>query len=534
MIQWGSVDFMKTLRVLHIEDNQDDSVLILRALRKNDFEVESSLVESPSGLADALNGHSWDIVLSDYSMPNFDGLSALQQVVKHDPDLPFILVSGAVGEELAVQLMREGAKDYIMKDQLGRLGPAVARELADSKVRREKNIVQQQKHELEEQLWQSQKMEAIGTLAGGIAHDFNNILTAIIGYSQLAEMDLKELPETKRKVGEVIKAGNRAKELVQHILTFSRQSEEDKNQLEVHLIVKEALKLLRASTPSTIKFKQDISIDSGSINANSTRIHQIIMNLCTNAYHAMSENGGVLTVALGQVQLKLGELAGQDNVPGTYVKLSVSDTGCGISDSIMSKIFDPYFTTKAQGVGTGLGLSLVMGIIKSHDGYITMQSKEGEGTTFNVYFPKISDVSSAASVVAGDQTMPVGGTESILVADDEEIIVQFTEEILRILGYTVTVAKDGEQALDFFKANPEKFDLLITDMTMPGMIGTDLARHVLQIKPDFPIILCTGHSDKVNQNIAKEIGIKEYRIKPIAGLELAKMVRQLLDSRKKI
>jgi signal transduction histidine kinase len=520
---------MKKLRVLHIEDNEDDSALILRALRKNNFEVESVLVDTSSDLQDALNGQGWDIVLSDHSMPNFDGLSALQQVAKHDPDLPFILVSGAVGEEVAVQLMREGAKDYIMKDHLGRLAPAVERELADSEVRREKNVVKQQKHELEAQLWQAQKMEAIGTLAGGIAHDFNNILTAIIGYSQLAEMDLAELPETKRKVSEVIKAGNRAKELVQHILTFSRQSEEDKNQLEIHLIVKEALKLLRASTPSTIEFKQDISTDSGCINANSTRIHQVIMNLCTNAYHAMSEGGGVLTVSLCSVRLALGELAGQDNPSGSYVKLSVGDTGCGISESIFAKIFDPYFTTKAQGVGTGLGLSLVMGIIKSHDGYITLQSEEGKGTTFNVYFPRVTDVSVAASAISGERLMPVGGTENILVADDEEIIVKFTEEILTILGYKVTVAKNGKVALDLFKAHPENFDLLITDMTMPEMVGTELSRQILEIKPDLPIILCTGHSDKVNLNIAKEIGIKEYRIKPVPGLDLAKIVRQLLD-----
>lgn len=515
-------------RILHIEDNRDDAALILRALKKGGLQVEMKRVETSGELKEALGDGPWDIVLSDYALPSFDGLAALKIIVAQAPDLPFILVSGAVGEETAVKIMKAGAKDYIMKDQLGRLVPAIEREFIEAKLRREKRSVENQRNKLEEQLWQAQKMEAIGTLAGGIAHDFNNILTAIIGYSELAERELETLPDTRRKVGEVIKAGNRAKELVQHILTFSRQKEQERKPLEIHLIINEALKLLRASTPSTIEFRQSISKDCGNVFANPSQIHQVVMNLCTNAYHAMTERGGTLTVSLAPARLSRGELKGEDNPPGEYVHLSVRDTGAGIPPAIIDKIFNPYFTTKAQGVGTGLGLSLVLGIVKSHAGFLTVRTDMGKGTVFDIYFPRSQEDLGLAAVTGGEEVLP-RGTENLLVVDDEMIIVQFSKEILEGLGYQVTAVQHSLEALNIFKSQPDKFAMVITDMTMPKMTGTQLSQELLKIRPDLPIILCTGHSDMVNSEIAGEIGIREYRVKPISGVELAHLIRKHLD-----
>jgi len=521
---------MKKLRILHIEDNNDDAFLVQRALKKGGYETDITLVDSALDLREALEkGGPWDVVLSDYALPNYDGLSALQQVIAHDSDIPFILVSGAVGEETAVEIMKTGAKDFIMKDNLGRLVPAIARELVDYQLRKDKSRVEQQKRDLETQLWQAQKMEAIGTLAGGVAHDFNNILTAIIGYSELAVRELDDRPETKRKIEEVVKAGNRARELVQHILAFSRKNEADRETIDMGDVVREALELLRATTPSNIEFNESISSDCGQVKANAIRIHQVILNLCTNSAYAMAEKGGVLTVSLAPVTLALGELKGRNNIPGDYVRLTISDTGTGIDEKIISKVFDPYFTTKPQGVGTGLGLALVLGIVKSHSGYITVESAKGEGTTFDIYFP-LDRSHMLPGLKGGDQAKATeGGNENILVVDDEEIIIQFTKEILEGLGYRVAVARDGVEAVNLFKEDPQKFDLMITDMTMPKMMGIELSRTVLQIRPDLPIILCTGHSDQVNADIASRVGIREYCMKPISGMEMARIVRRLLD-----
>jgi len=267
------------------------------------------------------------------------------------------------------------------------------------------------------------------------------------------------------------------------------------------------------------------------VKVNTIKVHQVILNLCTNAAYAMAEHGGILSVSLESVQLAMAELDGQENMPGEYVRLVISDTGVGIAKSIIPKVFDPYFTTKPQGVGTGLGLALVLGIVKSHSGYITVESEEGVGTTFKLYFPKSMNVAIASDLGLHTDAVPVGGSEDILVVDDEEIIIQFTKEILEDLGYSIEIARDGLEALAIFKKDPERFKLMITDMTMPKMVGTELSQEVLKIRADLPIILCTGHSDQVNEKIAQEVGIRDYCMKPLSGMELAGRVRKLLDGR---
>ena len=381
--------------------------------------------------------------------------------------------------------------------------------------------------QLQRQFRQAQKMEAIGTLAGGIAHDFNNILSAIIGYSELAIMQTGD-PKTKKSIEAIMKAGRRATELVSQILAFSRQKEQEYKPVQVRLIAKEVVKLLRASIPATIEIRQYIASDS-LVLADPTQIHQMIMNLCTNANHAMEEKGGVLTIELNDVVLDENFTLAQPGMkPGKYLKLSVSDTGCGMSQEVMERIFDPFFTTKPPGKGTGMGLSVLHGIIKSYRGTVTVESQLGKGTTFCVYIPVYRKQSAPQKIE--DHTLATGN-EKILFVDDEEIIVNMTAEILKRLGYQVTSLTDSRQALELFEKDPQAFDLVITDMTMPRMTGDELARRILALRNDMPIILCTGFSSRIDADRARELGIAAFITKPVLNRKLAETVRKVLDKK---
>ncbi len=384
---------------------------------------------------------------------------------------------------------------------------------------------------MESRLRQSQKMEAIGTLAGGIAHDFNNILSAILGYAELAQMQASEKSPLAAHLAAVLKAGDRAKELVNQILTFSRQTESERKPIEIHLIVKEALKLLRASIPTTIEFRKKINLDCGLVLGDPTQIHQVVMNLCTNAYQAMQEKGGILGIAVNPmaIDIKDSKNGAHTLPPGPYIKLEVSDTGAGMDRATQERIFDPYFTTKEKGKGTGLGLAVVHGIVKDHGGHISAYSEPGKGSTFHVYFPRIK---SAHEPLEAAATEPLpGGKEHILLVDDEETIVNTGKELLETLGYTVTPVLDSREALRMFQAQPELYDLLITDMSMPHMTGVELARKALGIKPALPIILCTGFSELITAETAKEIGIRKFLMKPVLRRDMANAVREALDER---
>ena len=399
---------------------------------------------------------------------------------------------------------------------------ALARDITD-RIKSER-----EKYRLETQLQQARKMESIGTLAGGIAHDFNNILSPIFGYVELTMMSLPEGSEVTSYLDEVMKAAQRAKELVKQILTFSRQEAQDKAPVQIEIITKEALKLLRASIPTTIEIRQDIASDCGPILANPTQIHQILMNLCTNAYHAMRETGGILGVSLKTIEINDKDTIRNINLaPGSYLRLEVSDTGPGMEQEIITRIFEPYFTTKAKGEGTGMGLSVVHGIIKGHDGEITVYSEPGKGTTFHVYLPVTKDATAVAERKETNAPLPTG-REKILLVDDEKIIVKVVQLMLESLGYTVTAFTDPAMALEHFRENPAAFDLLLTDMTMPKMTGDQLIRQVIAIRPEFPIILCTGFSEIINEESAKEMGVKEYLMKPVVMNELAPVIRTAL------
>ncbi|RPH39281.1 MAG: response regulator, partial [Desulfobulbaceae bacterium] len=381
---------------------------------------------------------------------------------------------------------------------------------------------------MEAQLQQAQKMEAIGTLAGGIAHDFNNILGAILGYAEMALDDCPAGSMAANDVGQVVKAGHRARELVKQILAFSRQAETEHMPLQPAAIIKEAIKMLRSSLPSTIIIRQDIDKDAGPVFADPTQIHQILMNLCTNAFHAMETTGGTLSVSLKGKTLSRKDLVNEPQAePGNFVHLSVSDTGAGIPPEIRERIFDPYFTTKETGKGTGMGLSIVHGIVKSYGGFISCHSTPGQETIFQVFLPVMTEINLPAEMM--EQPLQLGN-ERILFIDDEEMLVEMGQNLLERLGYRVTVRTSSLDALTTFQNQPDQFDLVITDQTMPGITGSDLARRMLQIRPDLPIILCTGFSNLISEEKARSLGIKGFALKPLAKKDIAALIRKVLDN----
>lgn len=387
--------------------------------------------------------------------------------------------------------------------------------------------IEQERKEYERRIQQLQKMEAIGTLAGGIAHDFNNILSAVFGYAELALIRSGGNQVLQRNLGGILEAAKRAKELVQQILLFSRQGEQELKPLQIRPLIKESLKMLRSSLPTTIKIRQQIQGDFENVLANPTQIHQIIMNLCANAAQAMEEDGGVLTVGLSQVELTEEDVRHHPGrAAGLYLKLRVQDTGRGIPAELVDKIYNPYFTTKAKGQGTGLGLSVVHGIVQSYSGLIELGSDPGRGTVFEVFLPAIE-------MEAAREELPViqlpGGSEHILLVDDEEALIEVLGDMLRLLGYRVTATTSSADALGMFQARPADFDLIITDMTMPGLTGDRLTAEVRADRPDLPVIICTGYNRRLSDNNPESLAVQAILMKPVEHIDFARTVRAVLD-----
>ena len=381
--------------------------------------------------------------------------------------------------------------------------------------------------QLEAQLFQSQKIEAIGTLAGGIAHDFNNALSPIIGFTELAINEFPDEIVAKDYLGEVLTAARRAENLVRQILAFSRKDEQVKKPLRIQPIIKEALKLLRSSIPTTIAFNENIEDECGPILCDSTQIHQIMMNLCTNAVQAMGDTGGVLDVKLTRVDLDSRFATLHQSIsPGPHVLLTVRDTGQGMPREIIEKIFDPFFTTKDIGNGTGMGLAVVNGIVEGHGGAITAHSEIGKGSTFHVYFPLVEEKEETEEEI---EALVPTGNECILCIDDEQSVIKLIKQMLEQLGYKVEARTSSMEALEFFHEGPDRFDLVITDMTMPDMTGDQLAKKMMKIRPDIPIILCTGSSERISEEKAEKMGIQAFLMKPFKMRSLGDTVRTVLD-----
>ncbi len=759
------------IQILIAEDNPSDAELVLRELRRAGFESDWRRVDNEADYLANLRP-DLDLVLSDYEMPQFNGLRALELLKQSGWDIPFIIVSGTIGEDTAVTAMKQGAADYLLKDRLARLGTAVSQALEQNRLRRENRqasealklfralvdrsndafevidpqtarfldvnekgcndlgytrqellalrifdidptvtesswpqVIQKtrelgsasvegrhlrkdgttfpvevsiklvrldreylvtvvrdiserkhaeeslresetrfrqlaeniqevfwitnptknemlyispafetiwgrscqsvydspnkwveaihpddrasvmedisgkqergeynityrilrpngsvrwihdrafpirdkdghvyrivgtaeditQQHKLEEQFRQTQKMEAMGTLAGGIAHDFNNILAAMNGYTELAKMNLgASNPRVSESLSAVLQAGGRATNLVRQILTFSRQEEQQRQLVQLRDVVVETIKLLRATIPTTIEFKTSFATDLPAVLADSTQIHQILMNLGTNAWHAMRNRTGQLEIKVENFQADAHAVEAQPRLRiGRFVRLSLSDTGSGMDKATMERIFEPFFTTKGPGEGTGLGLSVVHGIMESHGGVITVYSQPGEGTTFHLYFSTHSGEAAKAVTSAGP--IPQGDGERVLYVDDEEPLAQLGKKALEQLGYHVEMSTKVMEALDWVRADPQRFDVVITDQTMPVMTGTDFAAHLQKIRPDLPIILATGYSASLTPEHLQEIGIRELLLKPQTLHSLATAVHRALTKKK--
>ncbi len=750
----------KSIKVLLVEDSENDALLLLRELRRGGYDPVYHRVETAEEMNTALQADGWELIICDFTLPNFSAPHALNLIQNQRIDLPFIIVSGNIGEENAVAAMKAGAHDYIMKDNLARLVPVIEREVHEAQIRRERKrvnealkdseerfrsmvehshegiviinekfrliyvnsvfskmiglnpveliqkdfrtffadgsfdlaaqlvdpeeklnpparsaecdmkcattscqrvlinfslikdtkgtkfivaqvlditeryrseielrkseekyrlvvenaseaifieqdgkikfcnpktleicgytkdelqqmpwtslkvaqdfpigtssnsayrILTKQKIEkwidvnqvnieydnqsaalnfvrditeqklLEDRLKMSQKLEAIGTLAGGIAHDFNNILSPILGYTELVMEGMPKNSHDYNNLVQVYQAANRAKDLVLQILTFSRQSDQEPRPLRIQLIVHEALKLLRAAIPSTIKFKININSKCAPVNADPTQIHQIVMNLCTNAYHAMMTKGGVIGISLDEIYINKEDAVDYKGInSGPFICLSVSDTGHGMDTTVLPRIFEPFFTTKEKGLGTGMGLAVVHGIVKNHKGHIDVYSEVGKGSTFKVYLPIEQQTITSAEQINLDEIPR--GSERILVIDDEGYIVQMLVQMLESLGYTVEARTNSNEALELFLLDPFYFQLVITDQIMPQITGDILARKLLSIRKDIPIILCTGFSEFIEKEALQDIGIRDLVMKPVLKSELARVIRKNLDT----
>ncbi|MEX0828633.1 MAG: response regulator [Nitrospirales bacterium] len=464
-----------------------------------------SLVDSPHDLWDAVHPQDQEYVLTRVAESTTDGFLAEFRIVRPDQAVRFIRV-----------------RTFPLRNAEG----AVIRMAGVAEDMTEQRRVQETLVKSERQFRQSSRMEAIGTLAGGIAHDFNNILTAILGYTELGLASVPKDSRTQRNLQEVLTAGHRAKHLVLQILAFSRQSTQGKKPTAIQPVIQEALKLLRATIPTTIDIRQSLKSDA-SVLGDSTQLHQVLVNLCTNAEYAMRERGGRLDVTLEDLEVTEEKVESVSGLHvGSHVRLTIQDNGTGMSSDVLERMFDPFFTTKPIGEGSGMGLAVVHGIVANHGGALMVDSQRGKGTRVDVYLPTIP---SMAGEGLGEQGSIPLGKETILFVDDEETIVRLGKEFLSQLGYTVDVQTSSLEALTVFRNNPGRFDLVITDQTMPGLTGEALSRELLRIRPELPIILCTGFSHIMTAEKAKALGIQAYLMKPLAIQDLAPIVRHVLD-----
>ena len=519
-------------RVLLVEDNDDHLELIQRSFESmGDFEILTAGTITQA--KEILNSTKLDLVITDWRLPDGEGQDLFPQ--DDHPNYALIIMTSHGNEQLAVEVMKHGAMDYVVKnpDSLSNLAFLANRTLREWDHILERRRAEEENFILQKQLNQAQKLEAIGTLAGGIAHDFNNILSGIMGYADLSLMRLESESELGKNVAEIKKACLRAADLVRQILTFSRQSEPEIRPTQVQYVVKEALKLMRGSLPSTVEIISDIDTTCPPVLADTTQIHQVITNLCTNAHHALGLEGGILTVGIKQTTIAPEGWPGHPEIPPqNYVHLWVQDNGCGISPEILDRIFEPFFTTKGPGKGTGLGLSTVHGIISRMKGHLVVSSELGKGTRFDIFLPPVLVHKEVEEVVHNPREPLQTGAGNILYVDDEEMLVRIGHTALEKQGFVVKSFIDPSKAWDEFQKNPELYDLLIADQTMPHMTGMALSEKVRDKRPDMAVILCSGYSEVLNEDYALEHNLAYIR-KPMIIRELIELVNKQLNSREK-
>ena len=508
------------LRVLFIEDSEDDAALQRRLLEKAGYEVAFERVETPESLIAALD-RKWDVIISDHTMPHFRGTDALRLIRELGCDSPFIFVSGTIGEDAAVAALKVGAQDYLMKTNLGRLVPAVERELREAEGRRQHKILEQQVHQL-------RRFEAIGRLAGGVAHDFNNMIGAIMGW---AEIGLDQVPagsKTRETLQKIRSQADRAAALTRQLLAFARRQILQPRNIDLNQLAVEELGLLRNVIGERIEIRTALAGDLWGAWADSGQIEQVLMNLCLNAKDAMPDGGRLLietrNVEIGEDYHRIHAYA----VPGRYVLMRVADTGEGMDAATLEHIFEPFFTTKEQGKGTGLGLATVYGIVKQHKGFITVDSSPGQGTSFQVYLPAGERPTNSQSA-AGLSTSSLVGKEKILLAEDNDALRDAAKEILEGLGYQVISAPDGETAVRVFEQAHDSIDVVLLDIVMPGLNGPDAYARMAAIRPGIPVIFTTGYATEKTLLTAASLDHSSILTKPYGSSHLAQKLRALLD-----
>jgi signal transduction histidine kinase len=503
-----------------VEDSEDDAAMLLRELRRGGYDVIHERVETSLALLAALDNQKWELVVSDHSMPHFSGIDALNIVRSNGSEIPFIFVSGTMGEEAAVAALKDGAQDYLMKTNLKRLVPAVQRELREAAQRQERK-------QLERQVQQLHKFEAIGRLAGGIAHDFNNVIGAILGWAELCREEAKPGTHLHERLGKIMDQTKRAAGLTSQLLSFARRQILQPKKIDLNIHVLQGMSLLRRVIGEHITISVQTAQNLNVTMVDPVQADQVMMNLCLNARDAMP-NGGELIIKT--INVEIGEEFRSLHSyarPGSYVLLSVSDNGIGMDTETVEQIFEPFFTTKEMGKGTGLGLATVYGIVKQHGGFIEVASAPERGTTFEVYLPASSGAPEAREAQSEEKAKR--GSETILLAEDHEGLRQSAQEMLETLGYRVIAASNGLEAVQFFKTNCDQVALVVLDVVMPGLSGPDAFLQMTALQPALPVVFTTGYTSETASLTSMLEKGASFLQKPYSQRSIGQMIRGILD-----
>ena len=520
----------KHLKLLLVEDSEDDEVLILRELKRSGFEVTSKRVQTQSNLEQALADERWDIVISDFNMPHLTGIRALELVRSQRFDLPFILVSGSLGEQLAVQAMKAGAQDYIMKDNLARLGTATARELQEAGERRKRREAEAALEEKSRQLTVAQRMESIGRLAGGIAHDLNNMIGACTIYAEMALDPSLEIDAVRDSVREIVKAQERSSRLVSQLLAFSRKQIVDPQIISLNQIISDLKKMLAKILGEDIELAVSLQADLHPIKADPSQVDQIVMNLVVNARDAMPK-GGTLSIETKNETIEVGSTSEAELPSGEYICLTITDTGTGMSEETKSKIFEPFFTTKEVGKGTGLGLATVYGIVKQAQGDIRVRSELGKGTAFKILL-RAADAPSpevgTRSTIS--EAKPQQAIQTLLLVEDEHTVQNALRLALTRLGYRVELASNGEEGLRVFESHSGKFDLVVSDVVMPKMSGPDMVQEMRKKFPSLKVLFLSGYNNEFLSSYGIDRKCTFVLPKPFGIRQLTQKIAQIMGN----